>query len=254
MGRAPAPGAAELDGAGQRRPQGQALLLVLGQLQGQLGLAALGGGGRLDGAPQRVRLGVGRGRGVVGRLAGLPLQLGHPHLGPVDAGLGRARCALGTSGRAERMAAITAALVAVTCDWTCWKADSAAPVGSPAPPPSDEAASTPPGPAAPGRRPGRTTARRPAPAPHLLPVLDHQPLDPRRRRRLHPPARRLHRPGALTRSTTSAARTGSAAYRSASPESHPARTSTPTSKRAAAARSTRAASATLPRRRPPRPA
>jgi hypothetical protein len=55
----------------------------------------------------------------------------------------RARWSRGTSGRAERRAAITAALVAVTCDWTCWKAESAAPVGRVgATPPSEEAAST----------------------------------------------------------------------------------------------------------------
>ena len=146
----------------------------------------------------------------------------------------RACCASAPAAEAERMAAITAALVAATRDWTCWKADSAAPAGSPgATPRATRQRPRPPGPAAPGRRPGRRRARRPAPAPHLLPVFDHQPLDPRRRRRLqlrlprrlHRPRRadplhHLGRPHRLGRPPPGRP-----------PESHPARTSTPTSKR-----------------------
>ena len=133
---------------------------------------------------------------------------------------------------------MTAALVAVTCDWTCWKLDSAAPVGRVgATPPSELAAST----AAWACRTWSSTCSDDSSA-TSCPLSTSCPSLTTSRSTLAgagafrsacPAA--CTAPGALTRSTTSAIRTGSAAYRPSSPEPHPARTSTPTSPRAAAA-------------------
>src|SRR6266516_3065696 len=80
-------GAAELHGSGQRRPQGERLLLLPGQIEGELRLAPLRRGGGADRVAQGIGFLVDRAGSLPRRRAGSRLSAGDPLGGLVDADL-----------------------------------------------------------------------------------------------------------------------------------------------------------------------